>query len=78
MMAEQWHWMICQVIRRTDKAVLIQSEDMEAWIPYAMIQAYEGELESGESVNMAISFNMAERKGFIVVDRSKQCHGVVN
>ena len=70
-MVDRWYWMEADIIRTTDKAILIESEDIEAWLPLKMIQAYEGELEQGMTVRMAISFGIAESKGLIIVDRTE-------
>ena len=59
-----WHWMIATVVAQTDKARLLSCDDHEAWVPYSHIKAITDDLYVGGTQRLAISLQMAERKGF--------------
>lgn len=64
----------CTFVRHTDKAVLVNDGDREAWIPKSQIEdleydRYDAEdwydLEPGDSLTMSIPEWLAEDKGLI-------------
>ena len=60
-----WSWMIADIEVESDKAIKITTDAGQAWIPRAMLKAYQGELAAGNTLRVAIPEWMARDKGLV-------------
>lgn len=63
--ASNWHYLeVVRIIKITDKAMLVELEDQQLWIPLSQIE--EGEWEEGdENVEFGVTEWFAKKEGLI-------------
>lgn len=62
---EENHNITGTIMRQSEKAILLDVEDIEAWLPKSQISLVDGDAEVGATVTLSVPDWLARDKGFV-------------